>query len=198
MRSFACDYIAGAHPEIIKRLTETNLEVLPGYTEDKYCMSATEKIKKACQREDLEIFYLVGGTQTNQIVIDTMLENYEGVVAAKTGHVSIHEAGAIEFSGHKVLEIGVVEHIGRTGVEIAHGHTAVDFAEDCNFGTVGELVEVSRKGEGFKECATFIGDRDGFSSVGAEEENLECVETDHHIGVFDKVSVDESFGNGVL
>ena len=95
-------------------------------------------------------------------------------------------------------EIGVVEHIGRTGVEIAHGHTAVDFAEDCNFGTVGELVEVSGKGEGFKECATFIGDRDGFSSVGAEEENLECVETDHYIGVFDKVSVDESFGNGVL
>ncbi|MCQ2544608.1 MAG: beta-eliminating lyase-related protein [Lachnospiraceae bacterium] len=105
MRSFACDYIAGAHPEIIKRLTETNLEVLPGYTEDKYCMSATERIKKACQREDLEIFYLVGGTQTNQIVIDTMLANYEGVVAAKTGHVSIHEAGAIEFSGHKVIEI---------------------------------------------------------------------------------------------
>lgn len=105
MISFASDYIAGAHPDIIKRIAETNMEILPGYGTDKYCLSATEKIKKACERDDLQISYLVGGTQTNQIIISTMLDNYEGVVAAKTGHVSIHEAGAIEYSRHKVLEI---------------------------------------------------------------------------------------------
>ena len=65
---------------------------------------AKEKIKKACGCEDAEVFLLTGGTQTNQIVIDTMLQPYEGVVAAQTGHVSTHEAGAIEFTGHKVLE----------------------------------------------------------------------------------------------
>jgi len=105
MISFASDYIAGAHPAIMQRLTETNLENLSGYGTDKYCESAKEKIKKAIGCQDCEVFFLVGGTQTNQIIISTMLNAYEGVVAARTGHVSIHEAGAIEYSGHKVIEL---------------------------------------------------------------------------------------------
>lgn len=105
MVSFESDYIAGAHPQIIKRLTETNLECLPGYGTDKYCESAKEKIRLACECEKADVEFLVGGTQTNSVIISTMLNDYEGVVAAKTGHVSIHEAGAIEHSGHKVLEI---------------------------------------------------------------------------------------------
>ena len=106
MLSFASDYTEGAHEQILKRLTETNMEQLPGYGSDDYCMRAKEKIRMACGCPDAQVFFLVGGTQTNAIVIDTMLAGYEGVVAAKTGHVSVHEAGAIEHSGHKVLEIG--------------------------------------------------------------------------------------------
>lgn len=105
MLSFASDYTEGAHEQILRRLLETNMEQLPGYGNDDYCTCAKEKIRAACNCPDAEVFFLVGGTQTNAIVIDTMLESYEGVVAARTGHVSVHEAGAIEHSGHKVLEI---------------------------------------------------------------------------------------------
>ena len=99
------DYSEGAHPQILKQLTEINLEQNSGYCCDRYCKSAAEKIKQACACPDAEVFFLVGGTQANQVVIDTMLAPYEGVVSAQTGHVNSHEAGAIEFTGHKVLEI---------------------------------------------------------------------------------------------
>lgn len=105
MLSFESDYVEGAHEKILKRLLETNLEKVSGYGSDPYCESAREKIRKACACPQAEVFFLVGGTQTNMIVIDTMLKPYKGVVAAKTGHVSLHEAGAIEYHGHKVLEI---------------------------------------------------------------------------------------------
>ena len=105
MISFANDYIAGAHPQILKRLTETNLEPLPGYGEDVWCVRAKEKIRAACGCPQAQVEFLAGGTQTNQLVISTLLREHEGVIAAKTGHVSSHEAGAIEYSGHKVLEL---------------------------------------------------------------------------------------------
>ncbi len=105
MISFACDYVNGAHPAVLQRLIETNQEVLPGYSEDSYCATAALKIKKACQKEEAQVFFLVGGTQTNQTIISTMLANYEGVISATTGHVNAHEAGAIEYTGHKVIEI---------------------------------------------------------------------------------------------
>ena len=105
MISFESDYIAGAHPLILKRLAETNLETLSGYGMDPYCESAREKIRKACACPDADVEFLVGGTQTNSVVISTMLKDYEGVIAARTGHVSTHEAGAIEFTGHEVLEL---------------------------------------------------------------------------------------------
>ena len=105
MLSFASDYIAGAHPEVLRRLMETNLEPLPGYGSDPYCRSAAEKILFACACPEGQVYFLVGGTQTNQLVIDTLLHPWEGVLSAGTGHVSVHEAGAIEFSGHKVLTL---------------------------------------------------------------------------------------------
>ena len=85
MISFASDYIAGAHPVIMQRLLETNMENLSGYGTDQYCAQAKEKIKQAFQCPDGEVFFLVGGTQTNQVIISTMLAPYEGVIAAKTG-----------------------------------------------------------------------------------------------------------------
>ena len=105
MLSFENDYSEGAHPKVLARLLETNMEQMSGYGMDPYCASAKEKIKEACGCPEAEIQFLVGGTQTNQIVISTMLRSYEGVIAADTGHVSIHEAGAIEYTGHKVLAL---------------------------------------------------------------------------------------------
>lgn len=104
MISFENDYIAGAHPQILKRLMETNLEPLSGYGADSYCESAERKIRDACGCPDAKVVFLTGGTQTNAAVISSMLKDYEGVIAAKTGHVSVHEAGAIEYTGHKVLK----------------------------------------------------------------------------------------------
>lgn len=105
MLSFESDYTTGAHPEILKRLLETNMEAVSGYGTDPYTKSAIDKIKKECGLDNAQVYLAVGGTQTNQLVISTMLADYEGVVAAQTGHVSMHEAGAIEYSGHKVLTI---------------------------------------------------------------------------------------------
>ncbi len=103
MYRFNCDYLEGAHPEIIERLVQTNLEQTASYGTDEYSASAKEKIRAACECPDARVYFTVGGTQTNYAVLDSLLKNYEGVLAADTGHISIHEAGAIEFSGHKVL-----------------------------------------------------------------------------------------------
>ena len=105
MLSFESDYTIGAHEKILNRMQEINMVQQKGYGTDKICESAKEKIRKACGCEEAQVYFLVGGTQTNSIVISTMLERYEGVVAAQTGHVSLHEAGAIEYTGHKVQEI---------------------------------------------------------------------------------------------
>ena len=105
MISFTCDYTEGAHPEILHRLTETNMQQVNGYGEDPFCLSAKEKIRQATGCPDADIFFLVGGTQTNSTIIDALLQSYEGVVAVETGHIAVHEAGAIEFSGHKVLTL---------------------------------------------------------------------------------------------
>lgn len=105
MISFASDYVAGAHPQVLKRLVETNLEPLPGYGEDPYCAAAREKIRAACGCPQAQVEFLTGGTQTNLTVISTLLREHEGVVAADTGHVSTHEAGAVEHAGRKVLAL---------------------------------------------------------------------------------------------
>ena len=111
MLYFENDYSEGAHDKVLEALIKTNYEKLSGYGSDEYCKKAKEKIKKACVCENAEVYFLVGGTQTNQIIIDTTLKPYEGVVSAETGHVSVHEAGAIEYTGHKVLT--VPQHNGK-------------------------------------------------------------------------------------
>ncbi|MBR2799057.1 MAG: low specificity L-threonine aldolase [Clostridia bacterium] len=102
---FASDYMEGAHPAILKRMLETNLEHTAGYGMDPYSESAREKIRAACRAPEADVFFLVGGTQTNATVIDALLRPWQGVVAAETGHIATHEAGAIEFGGHKVLTL---------------------------------------------------------------------------------------------
>ena len=102
---FASDYMEGAHPTIIQRLVQTNMEQTAGYGTDEYCEQARSLIRKACSCSEAAVYFLVGGTQTNATVIDAFLHQYEGVIAAQTGHVAVHEAGAIEFGGHKVLPL---------------------------------------------------------------------------------------------
>ena len=133
MLYYLSDYTEGAHPRILERLQETNLISQPGYGEDRFCASAREKIRAACEKPEADVYFLVGGTQcnavtiasllrrwegviaadtghtggtqTNAIVISSLLRSFEGVVAAETGHVAVHEAGAIELGGHKVLTL---------------------------------------------------------------------------------------------
>ena len=111
MISFTCDYIEGAHPAILNRLIETNMTQVEGYGEDPFCENARTRIRQAIGCPDADVFFLVGGTQTNSTVIDAMLRRYEGVVAVETGHIAVHESGAVEFSGHKVITIP--NHLGK-------------------------------------------------------------------------------------
>ena len=132
MVSFECDYIAGAHPEILKRLSETNMESLPGYGMDHYTGSAKEKIRAACGCPEADVEFLVGGTQTNSVIISTMLRDWEGVIAADSGHVSVHESGAVEYTGHKVLELparngkleaeAVRQFLNKFNSDVTHDH----------------------------------------------------------------------------
>ena len=105
MIRFESDYLEGAHPKIMKRLMESNFDQTPGYGNDTYCEKAREVIKKLCKREDADVHFLVGGTQTNTTVIAAALRPYQGVVCADTGHINVHETGAIEATGHKVLAL---------------------------------------------------------------------------------------------
>ena len=115
MISFESDYTTGAHPEILRKLTETNMEMMSGYGSDRYCISAREKIRAACGSQEADVQFLTGGTQTNALVISMMLKDYEGVIAAQTGHINVHEAGAIENTGHKVMTLP--QHNGRIDPE---------------------------------------------------------------------------------
>lgn len=105
MLHFESDYIQGAHPAVMQALIDSNMEPQSGYGADRFTEAAKEKIRAACACPDAEIFLLVGGTQTNRTVIDTMLAPWQGAVAAVTGHIAVHEAGAIEAGGHKVLTL---------------------------------------------------------------------------------------------
>ena len=105
MISFTCDYNEGAHPAILDRLLATNFNQEPGYGADSFTQSAKALIREAVGCPQAEVFLLTGGTQTNSTVIATMLRDYQGVVAATTGHIAVHEAGAVEYTGHKVLTL---------------------------------------------------------------------------------------------
>ncbi len=127
---FASDYMEGAHPAIMQKLMETNLEKTVGYGLDPYSEDAKEKIRKACGAPDAEVFLLVGGTQTNATVIDALLKSYQGVVAAETGHIATHESGAIELAGHKVLTLP--QNNGKISAEQI-GKLVKDFYADANY-----------------------------------------------------------------
>ena len=153
---FASDYMEGAHPAIMKRLLETNSLKTAGYGLDEFTDSAKEKIRKACEAPDADVFLLTGGTQTNATVIGAMLKSYQGVIAAETGHIAVHEAGAIEAGGHKVL--GLPHQLGKISAETIrsfleayrqdenHDHTVmpgmVYLSQPSEYGTLYSLKEL--------------------------------------------------------
>jgi len=105
MIHFNSDYLEGAHPAVLQRLIDTNMEQSIGYGCDPYCETAREKIRVACGAPEADVHFLVGGTQTNTTVIASILRPYQGVVCAVSGHINCHEAGAIESTGHKVIAL---------------------------------------------------------------------------------------------
>ena len=158
---FASDYQEGAHPRKIQRLTETNMLRTLGYGMDEICESARDRIRLACDCKDAEIHFLVGGTQTNATVIDALLHPYEGVIAPDSGHISLHEAGAIEAGGHKVLTIphklgkinaeAVEAYCKAYETDLNHDHMVkpgmVYISQPTEYGTIyslQELTELSR------------------------------------------------------
>lgn len=124
---FASDYMEGAHPAILNRLNETNFEKTSGYGTDHYSESARRKIREICEAPAAEVQFLVGGTQVNEIVITSLLRPYQGVIAADSGHISVHEAGAVEAGGHKVLTIP--QHYGKISGDQVREYCAAFYAD---------------------------------------------------------------------
>ena len=156
MFHFDSDYMEGAHPRILERLTEINFEKIGGYGCDEYCASAVRRIREACGAPEADVRFLVGGTQTNATIIRSVLRPYEGVVAADTGHIAVHESGAIEATGHKVLTIENV--VGKLTAERLEAHLArergdanrdhavwsgmVYISQPTEYGTIYSLAEL--------------------------------------------------------
>lgn len=131
MIMFQNDYVEGAHPAVLQKLIDTNMEQSVGYGEDPYCEEARARIRKAVGREDVDIHFLVGGTQTNLTVIDAALRPYQGALCAQTGHINVHETGAVEACGHKVLALpGKDGKITATQVKEAHDSHWADGAHE--------------------------------------------------------------------
>ena len=156
MQHFDCDYMEGAHPLILERMVEHNMVKTTGYGCDEICASAREKILAACGNPDSEVHFLIGGTQTNATVIKALLRPHEGVIAAATGHIAVHESGAIEATGHKVLTLP--QHDGKLWAEeidayIEHFYADESFehmvfpamvyiSQPTEYGTIYSLAEL--------------------------------------------------------
>ena len=143
---FASDYMEGAHPAVLQALERTNMLHTIGYGQDEVTEAVREKLRALCGCPGAEIHFLTGGTQTNQIVIDTLLRPWQGVIASAGGHVAVHEAGAIEFSGHKVLALPHVQ--GKLQAEDIRRYVA-DFKNDANWEHIVEpgMVYISQPTE---------------------------------------------------
>ena len=128
MIRFNSDYTEGCHPAILRRLEETNMEQTAGYGEDEYCREAAERIKAVCEAPDANVHFLVGGTQTNVTVIASALRPYQGAITATTGHINVHETGAVEACGYKCLTVDTPD--GKLTAEQVEKYTKAHFADE--------------------------------------------------------------------
>lgn len=160
MIQFQCDYSEGAHPRILERMMQTNFEQTVGYGEDHYCEMARVLVQKACGRPDADVHFLVGGTQANATVISSVLRPHQGVLCVRSGHINVHETGAIEHSGHKVLalegtdgllsadsvRVAMEEHLAEDGPEhtVQPGMVYISFSTEVGtVYTLSQLKELS-------------------------------------------------------
>lgn len=170
MLLFNCDYNEGCHPRLLEALTKTNYEQTIGYGEDEYCKKAGEAIKKACDREDIDVHFLVGGTQANLTVIDSALRSHQGVVCVKEGHINVHETGSIEACGHKVLALeGADGKICAEQIEACHREHWADGSREhmvqpkmvylshpTELGTLYSLAELEAIRKVCDECGLYL------------------------------------------
>lgn len=209
MLSFASDYTEGACEEILQKLAETNRESLPGYGMDRYCQSAARKIQEATGCPEAEVYFLVGGTQTNAAVISSMLAPYEGVVAAQTGHVSIHEAGAIEYTGHKVLQLpekdgkidpaDLQEYLQNFEADANHDHMVfpgmVYLSHPTEYGTLysrKELQAISEICRSYEIPLYLDGARLGYGLAGEENDRMEQIEKEVSVSFWERYDEDHT------
>ncbi len=168
--SFASDYMEGCHPRILQRLAETNMEQSPGYGLDAHSEAARRLIREACRAPEAEVFFLAGGTQANAVTLGALLRPWQCVLAAGSGHISMHEAGAIEAGGHKVA---VLPHSdGRLSADAVRA-AARDWQEDANrehmvmpgmvylsqpteYGTLYSLAELESIGRACREAGMLL------------------------------------------
>lgn len=155
--SFASDYMEGAHPVVLQKLSETNMAKTPGYGTDGFSEDARRRLREACGVPGAQVYFLTGGTQTNAAVIGALLRSYQGVIAADTGHISSHEAGAIELSGHKVLTIpqmsgkltveGIRTYVSAYQDDLNRDHLVmpgmVYLSQPTEYGTLYSLTELA-------------------------------------------------------
>ena len=130
MIRFNSDYLEGAHPKIMERLLATNLEQTPGYGEDSHCEHARAMIRRLCDAPDADVHFLVGGTQTNFTFLSAVLRPWQGVISADTGHIAVHETGAVEATGHKV--IALPGHDGRLLAKDVDHYCALHFSDESH------------------------------------------------------------------
>lgn len=154
MYSFTNDYSEGAHPKIIEALLATNYEQSEGYGLDKYCLEATNILKKLIDNEQIDVHYLVGGTQTNATFIASVLKPYQAVISVDSGHINVHETGAIEATGHKIITVKHKE--GKLTpdmvTKIVDSHTdehmvqpkMVYISQTTEYGTIYTLEEIKK------------------------------------------------------
>lgn len=154
---FNSDYTEGAHPRVLQKLVETNLEQTPGYGTDDYCRQAAGKIKTACGSQDADVHFLMGGTQTNLTLIAAALRPHQAVISAQSGHINVHETGAIEATGHKIIELPsadgkltaaevqavIDEHHNDENFEHAVQPRLVYISNPTEIGTIYSLSELS-------------------------------------------------------
>ena len=122
------DYNNGAHEDVLRHIVETNGERTQSYGDDRFSQSARQLIRKACEAPDAQVWFLAGGTQTNATIINCVLQPYEGVLCAETGHINVHEAGAVEYTGHKVIALPA--HDGKLDVEELRAWLKAYFADE--------------------------------------------------------------------
>ena len=194
--NFLYDYAEGAHPDILDALIETNMTQQLGYGEDEYCLKAIGQIKKEFDIPTADIHFVSGGTQANMTVISSVLKPYESVIAAQTGHIAVHETGAIEFTGHKINTIKTAdgkltpELIKPVLIEHCDEHTVVPkmvyISNSTELGTIYNKSELENLSDFCKENKLFLfmdGARLG-SALTSKYQNLKAKDIKNYVDVF--------------